>query len=174
MAQEKQEGYKFENPKLFFTLPFSIVTSAFLGTKTPEDFHCPHRKALHEECSKVQGFDSYTVPPVNITLHHEKTPLTKESFQALKDDMHHTKSWKPTFSDEERVQFYREQSQHQTKISKSFFDAGEHEGAFMHSGLSKFFSFKAEAYDFGRRMGQQIDREMSGKEPPIISLSGLS
>ncbi|ARM33549.1 hypothetical protein B0B39_08395 [Legionella longbeachae] len=169
--QDKQQGYKFENPKLFFTLPFSIITSALTGVKPPQDFDCPHRKALHEHCSKVQGFDSFTVPPVNVELHHEKTPLTKESFQALKDDMEHTASWKPTFSDKERVQFYREQSEHQTKISKSFFEAGEHEGAFMHARLSDFFSCKAKTVDFGIRLGQQIDQEMSGKTPPIITSS---
>lgn len=39
----------------------------------------------------------------------------------------------------------------------------------MHARLSDFFSFKAKTFDFGIRLGQQMDQEMSGKTPPIIT-----
>ncbi len=134
MTQEKREGYHFKNPMLFLSLPYSIIKSAITGSNPPE-FDCPQRRALHEECSKTQGFDKLTVEPVNILLHHKQTPLTRDSFHAIKNDIAHTQSWDSNFSHDERTTFYSQQSKHQHNIAKTFYEADEHEGSFMHSRL---------------------------------------
>ena len=132
----------FTNPKLFVTLPVAIAAHAVSPSPTPI-FDCPNREALHNECADAKLFDRMTVVPVNIALHNERVPLTKESLHALRTDINHSKQMSPEDPLHKKVKDYQQQGVNQRVIAASFSEAGEHEGAFMHKMLASAFDLRA-------------------------------
>jgi hypothetical protein len=150
------EAPKLEEPQLLVILPTAIVAdnvktglqTAFGVPSTPPEFTCPNRAKLHEKCADAGLFDKLTIPAVNKTLNQRGTALTKDSYRAIKKDIYHSATM-DFIKDpvHKKIADYHKQTESQMDISKSFTEAGEHEGALMHKVLASGFNVRAQVYE---------------------------
>lgn len=151
-----KEAPKLEEPELLVILPTAIVAdnvktglqTAFGVPSAPPEFTCPNRAKLHEKCADASLFDKLTIPAVNNTLNQRGTTLTKDSYRAIKKDIYHSATM--DFMKDpvhKKIADYHKQTESQIDISKSFTEAGEHEGALMHKILANGFHVKAQVYE---------------------------
>lgn len=147
-----QEAPKLQEPALLVVLPTAIIKDNVKAVvsmpEPPPEFTCPNRAKLHEKCSDASFFDQLTIPPVNAALEKRNTPLTKESYKLLKQDMKHSAEM-DFFKDpvHKKIADYHLQTESQRKISASFARAGEHEGALLHKVVANVFAVRANAYE---------------------------
>lgn len=138
---------RFEDPVLLVALPAAIVKENLGLIEPPPKFDCPNRAALKEHCTDVAFFDRKTVPPVNHELERRGIKLTKESLVALKRDMDHSNQMSFRDPVHKKIWDYHEASENQNLIARSFEEAHEFEGAFMHDIIKKVFHVRAEMYE---------------------------
>lgn len=167
-----KEAPKLEEPQLLVILPAAIVADnaktgfqTALGIpSTPPEFECPNRAKLHEKCADASLFDKLTIPPVNKTLNQRGTALTKDSYRAIKKDIYHSTTM--DFMKDpvhKKIADYHQQTESQRDISKSFTEAGEHEGALMHKVLANAFNVKAQVYEHFVAPVEQSTRMTMGR-----------
>ncbi len=128
------------HPSLLITLPSSIrhhVVSMPGGAQ----FHCPQRQKLQEQCTNITEFDKRIVPPVGKTMDEMKTPLTQESYKAIKKEMQHSQPIATPLHT--RVNEYKQQVVNQSETATSFYKAIEREGVTLPTVLAKEFDIKA-------------------------------
>lgn len=148
--------FELENPALLVTLPLSIMKHNVIPSTDVPQFSCPHRQKLHEKCSDVTQFDKFTVPPVNKVLDEMNVPLTKDAYKAIKQDLYHSKQMSSDDPRHKRISDYKQQATNQKTIASAFHEAGEKEGALMHTILASSFSLKAALADHSSRLMDSV------------------
>jgi hypothetical protein len=148
--------FELENPALLVTLPLSIIKYSVIPSVDLPQFNCPHRQKLHEKCNDVTQFDKLTVPPVNKVLDDMNIPLTKDAYKAIKQDLYHSKQMSTDDPRHKRISDYKQQATNQTLIASAFHEAGEKEGALMHTMLASSFSLKATLADRSSRLMDSV------------------
>ena len=139
---------KMENPHLLVILPASIVIGNLIPSSAPAALKDHYRKELDKQCTDAVLFDQLTIVPVNNELDKRGIQLTKESFNAIKADIDHSKQMSMMDPVYKKIFDYQQQPYLQKSIAISFAHAGEHEGALLHKGLAASFQLRASLYQY--------------------------